>query len=492
MSEHLPILQIVVPMVSSLICILLRRRLLSWAFAFTVSAITLVMSATLLARVYAGGTIIYELGGWSPPWGIEYRIDILNAFVLLLVSIISTVVLLYAPSSVADEIPASRHHYFYSAYLLCLTGLLGVTITGDAFNLFVFLEISALSSYILISQGKDRRALMASYQYLVMGTLGATFIVIGIGLLYAVTGTLNMADISARLDEVGSNRTVLVAFAFLTVGMSLKLAMFPLYLWLPNAYCYAPSIVTAFLASTATKVSIYVFLRFVFTIFGRDFAFDTMHLDAILMPLALIGIFVGSLVAIFQTNIKRMLAYSSVAQIGYMMLGISFLSVTGLTGGIVHLFNHGVMKGALFLAVGCVVLRTGSANLDDFRGLGKRMPITMAAFVLAGVSLIGVPLTVGFVSKWYLVLAALEQGYWPVAVLILLASLLAVAYIWRIVEVAYFQEAPEDAPEVKEAPFLMQVGMWTLIVGTYYFGISTSMTVSVARKAAEMLMGASS
>jgi multicomponent Na+:H+ antiporter subunit D len=217
-----------------------------------------------------------------------------------------------------------------------------------------------------------------------------------------------------------------------------------------------------------------------------------MHLDAILMPLALIGIFVGSLVAIFQTNIKRMLAYSSVAQIGYMMLGISFLSVTGLTGGIVHLFNHGVMKGALFLAVGCVVLRTGSANLDDFRGLGKRMPITMAAFVLAGVSLIGVPLTVGFVSKWYLVLAALEQGYWPVAVLILLASLLAVAYIWRIVEVAYFQEAPEDAPEVKEAPFLMQVGMWTLIVGTYYFGISTSMTVCVARKAAEMLMGASS
>ena len=150
-----------------------------------------------------------------------------------------------------------------------------------------------------------------------------------------------------------------------------------------------------------------------------------------------------------------MLAYSSVAQIGYMMLGISFLSVTGLTGGIVHLFNHGVMKGALFLAVGCVVLRTGSANIEDFRGLGKRMPITMTAFVLAGVSLIGVPLTVGFVSKWYLVLAALEQGLWPVAVLILLASLLAVAYIWRIVEVAYFQESPEDAPEVKEAPFLI-------------------------------------
>jgi multicomponent Na+:H+ antiporter subunit D len=492
MSEHLPILQIVIPLISAPICLLLRRRWLSWAFALVVSSVTLVISATLLCDVYASGSISYELGGWSPPWGIEYRIDVLNAFVLLLVTIIATVVLLYAPSSAAKEIPLSRHHLFYTAYLLCLTGLLGVTITGDAFNLFVFLEISALSSYILISLGKDRRALNASYQYLVMGTLGATFIVIGIGLLYVVTGTLNMADIGARLNEVGSNRTVLVAFAFLTVGMSLKLALFPLHLWLPNAYCYAPSVVTAFLASTATKVSIYVFLRFVFTIFGREFAFETMHLDAILMPLALIGIFVGSIVAIFQTNIKRMLAYSSVAQIGYMMLGISFLSVTGLTGSIVHLFNHGVMKGALFLAVGCVVLRTGSANLDDFRGLGKRMPITMTAFVLAGVSLIGVPLTVGFVSKWYLVLAALEQGLWPVAVLILLASLLAVAYIWRIVEVAYFQESPEDASEVKEAPLLMQIGMWTLIVATYYFGISTTMTVSVARKAAEMLMGDSS
>ncbi len=492
MSEHLPILQIVIPLISAPLCLLLRRRWLSWGFALAVSGVTLAMAATLLARVYATGTITYELGGWPPPWGIEYRIDALNGFVLLLVAVISTVVLIYAPSSVAEEIPESRHYLFYTAYLLCLTGLLGVTITGDAFNLFVFLEISALSSYVLISLGQDRRALTAAYQYLVMGTLGATFIVIGIGLLYVVTGTLNMADMAERLAAAGDNRTVLVAFAFLTVGISLKAALFPLHVWLPNAYCYAPSVVTAFLASTATKVSIYVFLRFVFTIFGRDFAFETMHLDTILMPLALLGIFIGSIVAIFQTNIKRMLAYSSVAQIGYMMLGISFLSVTGLTGGIVHLFNHGVMKGALFLAMGCIVLRVGSSNLDDFKGLGRRMPVTMAAFVLAGVSLIGVPMTVGFVSKWYLVLAALEQGYWPVAVLILLASLLAVAYIWRIVEVAYFQEPPENAPETKEAPPLMQVAMWTLIAATYYFGISTSMTTSVARKAAEALLGVTS
>lgn len=492
MSEHLPILQIVIPLISAPVCLLLRRGSLSWGFAMLVSAATLFMAFTLLMRVQDGGAISYELGSWAPPWGIEYRIDQINSFVMLLVSAIGAVVLFYAPSSVAKEIPAEKHYMFYTAYLLCLTGLLGVAITGDVFNLFVFLEISALSSYVLISLGSDRRALTAAYQYLVMGTLGATFIVIGIGLIYGVTGTLNMADLHDRLGVAGVNRTVLVAFAFLTVGMSLKLALFPLHLWLPNAYSYAPSVVTAFIASTATKVSIYVFLRFVFTIFGRDFAFGAMHLDMVLLPLALIGIFAGSIVAIFQTNIKRMLAYSSIAQIAYMMLGISFLSVTGLTGGIVHLFNHGMMKGALFLCVGSLVLRSGAANLEDFRGLGKRMPLTMAAFVLAGLSLIGVPLTVGFVSKWYLVLAALEHGWWPVAVLILLASLLAVIYVWRVVEVAYFQEALEGAPEPKEAPAMMQIATWTLVAATIYFGISTSMTVGVARKAAEALMGVAS
>ncbi len=491
MSEHLPILQIVIPLISAPVCLLLRRRSLSWGFALIVSATVLYMALGLLSRVLTTGTISYELGGWAPPWGIEYRIDTINSFVILLVSIIGTVVLFYAPASLAKEIPLEKHYMFYTAYLLCLTGLLGVAITGDVFNLFVFLEISALSSYVLISLGIGRRALTAAYQYLVMGTLGATFIVIGIGLIYAVTGTLNMADLQGRLATAGINRTVIVAFAFLTVGMSLKLALFPLHVWLPNAYSYAPSVVTAFIASTATKVSIYVFLRFVFTIFGTDFSFGEMHLDTVLLPLALIGIFVGSIVAIFQTNIKRMLAYSSVAQIGYMMLGISFLSVTGLTGGIVHLFNHGVMKGALFLCVGSIVLQVGAANLEDFKGLGRRMPLTMAAFVLAGLSLIGVPLTVGFVSKWYLVLAALEHGMWPVAVLILLASLLAVAYVWRVVEVAYFQEAPEGA-ETKDAPMMMQLATWALVAATIYFGVSTSVTVGVARKAAQALMGVTS
>ena len=485
---HLPILLIVVPLVAAPLCVLLRQKTLVWAFASLVCVASLGMASMLLIRVLEEGVISYAIGGWIAPWGIEYRIDTINAFVLLLVSIIAAVLMFFAQPSVADEVSGKQHYLFYTAYLLCLTGLMGIAITGDAFNVFVFLEISSLSSYTLIAMGRDRRALTASYQYLLMGTLGATFIVIGIGLMYMMTGTLNMFDLSQRLPPMFETRTAMVAFAFLTVGMLIKLAMFPLHMWLPNAYCYAPSLVTAFLAATATKVSIYVFLRFTFTVWGAEFVFEKLNLDIFLIPLSLIGIYVTSLSAIYQTNIKRLLAYSSVAQIGYMMLGIGFVSVTGLTGGIVHLFNHALMKAALFLAAGCVVLRLGSSNLADWKGLGRRMPVTMAAFVLAGLSLIGVPLTVGFISKWYLILAALEAGWWPIALLALLSSLLAVVYVWRVVEVAYFQKANDDS-KIKEAPLMMQISMWGLTGATLYFGIQTDLTVNVAQRAAGLLLG---
>ena len=485
---HLPILLIVVPLVSAPLCVLLRQKTLVWAFASLVCVASLGMASMLLIHVLEEGVISYAIGGWIAPWGIEYRVDTINAFVLLLVSIIAAVLMFFALPSVADEVSGKQHYLFYTAYLLCFTGLMGIAITGDAFNVFVFLEISSLSSYTLIAMGRDRRALTASYQYLLMGTLGATFIVIGIGLMYMMTGTLNMFDLSERLPAMFETRTAMVAFAFLTVGMLIKLAMFPMHMWLPNAYCYAPSLVTAFLAATATKVSIYVFLRFTFTVWGAEFVFEKLNLDAFLIPLSLIGIYVASLSAIYQTNVKRLLAYSSVAQIGYMMLGIGFVSITGLTGGIVHLFNHALMKAALFLAVGCAVLRLGSSDLADWKGLGRRMPVTMAAFVLAGLSLIGVPLTVGFVSKWYLILAALEAGWWPIALLALLSSLLAVIYVWRVVEVAYFQKADDDS-NVKEAPFMMQVSMWVLTGATLYFGIQTDLTVNVAQRAAGLLLG---
>ena len=340
--------------------------------------------------------------------------------------------------------------------------------------------------------GKDRRALTASYQYLVLGTIGATFIVIGIGLLYAETGTLNMADLAKRLADQPLSRTIGAAFGFLVVGISLKLALFPLHLWLPNAYTYAPSVVSAFLAATATKVAVYVLLRFLFTIFNVKLSFGVMPLDTILLVLAVIAMFAASAVAIFQTNLKRMLAYSSVAQIGYIILGISFANVNGLSAGIIHLFNHALMKGGMFLALGCIFYRIASVNINDMAGMGRRMPWTMGAFVVGGLGLIGVPLTVGFISKWYLVLGALERGWWFAAALVLLSSLLAVVYIWRVVEVAYLKPIPEDAPKIEDAPPAMLIPTWILIGASVYYGINTDLTVGVAKQAAQQLLGVGS
>ena len=487
MLEHLPILQVVVPLMMAPVAALMRKRGAGWFLAMLGTWASFGIAVLLLVRVLAEGTIIYSLGGWAAPWGIEYRVDAVSAYVLVIVSAMGAIVTPYARLSVAREVGYRQAPLLYSGLLLCLSGLLGITITGDVFNLFVFLEISSISAYVLIAMGPDRRALHASYKYLIMGSIGATFIVIGIGMMYMMTGTLNMADLAVRLPLV-SSRTISVAFAFLTVGISLKLALFPLHAWLPDAYTYAPSAVTAFLASTATKVAIYVLLRVFFSVFGVVFAYETMTLHWILLPLALMAIISASLNAIYQENVKRLLAYSSVAQIGYIILGISLASVTGLTAGILHLFNHALIKATLFMAMGAVMYRIGSVRIEAMRGLGKRMPWTMAAFVAGGLSLIGVPLTVGFVSKWYLVLGLLESGMWAIALVVLAGSLLAVVYVWKVVEAAYFSDFLGDMG-VREAPLSLLIPIWVLVAANFYFGIDATLTAGVAEKAAQLLLG---
>lgn len=485
----LPILQVVLPLIAAPLCVLLRRSGLAWAFTTLITWCLLAISILLLIRVMAGGVISYRLGGWAPPFGIEYRLDAVNCFVLLIICVIAAVVAPYMRQSVAREIPAPRHNIFYAVYLLALTGLLGITATGDAFNIYVFMEISSLASYVLIALGPSRQARTAAFQYLIVGTIGATFLLIGIGLLYTMTGTLNLADLSLRIREVSDMRPIYAALAFITIGVLVKLALFPVHIWLPNAYTQAPSAISAFLAASATKVGAYLLLRFVFSLFGVEFSFEQMPLMEILMPLSLIAILVGSIVAIFQNNLKRLFAYSSIGQIGYLALGISFGSTSGLTGAIVHTFNHAMMKGGIFLALGCLVFRAGSVDLSTLHGLGRRMPFTMAALIMGGLGLIGVPLTSGFVSKWYLVQAAIEADLWPVAVLILFGSLLALIYVGRIIEVAFFRPPPADLQAMREAPLQMLIPTWILIASSVYFGIHTDITVSVSERAAEVLLG---
>jgi multicomponent Na+:H+ antiporter subunit D len=493
--QHLAVLQVVVPLISAPLCALLplakpEHRLgnkLAWLFATLVSLSTFIIALLLANEVTRHGVVTYELGGWAPPWGIEYRIDHLSAYVLLIVSAIASITMLAAQKSIEQEIAHEKISLFYAAFLLCLTGLLGIVATGDAFNIFVFLEISSLSSYVLIALGKNRKALTASYQYLIMGTIGATFILIGVGLLYMLTGTLNIVDLQQKIPDLLSSRALHAAFAFFTVGISLKLALLPLHLWLPNAYAYAPSMVTVFLSATATKVSLYVLFRFFFGLFSNEISFEEFRLDKILLPLSMLAILIASSVAIFQDNIKKMFAYSSVAQIGYMTLGIGLASNNGSIAGMLHLFNHAIIKGGLFLGMACIVFRTGSVQLSNFAGLGKRMPWTMAAIFFLGLGLIGVPFTAGFISKWYLLIAALEQENWLAAAVIVGGSLLAIIYIWKVIEYAYLRVPSmvnnQDTNVYAEAPLQMLIPLWLLVAANFYFGLKTSFSYGFAATA---------
>ncbi|MBF0620715.1 MAG: monovalent cation/H+ antiporter subunit D family protein [Magnetococcales bacterium] len=495
-ANHYPILQVIVPLMAAPLCVIVRNNIIVRYVATLASWIALFIATQLMMRVMDDGPIRYVLGGWAAPLGIEYRIDLLNAFLLIIITIIGALVSIYGRFPVEKEIPESRVYLYYTVYLLALSGLLGMTVTGDMFNQFVYLEVAALSSYTLIAIGSsyriNRKALVASFRYLVLGTIGGTFFVIGIGLIYMATGALNLLDMAARIQELGGvadSRTLQVALAFLIVGLGLKMALFPLHLWQPEAYTQSPSSVSVFLAATATKVAVYLMMRVLFTVFGSVDLFATTMFDEALLILAVMAMFVGSLSAIWQVNLKRLLAYSSIAQIGYIILGVSIGNKMALAGSIVHMFNHALIKGALFMAVGAVFYRVGSSTLDDMRGLGKQMPLTMAAFTTAGLSLIGVPLTAGFISKWYLVTGVLQSGHWLVAILILFSSLLAIFYIWKIIEVAYFQSAPADAQPVSDPPLSMLLPMWGLTLLAVYFGIDAETTGLISQMAAEYLLG---
>lgn len=492
MLSSYPALQVFLPLLAAPLCVLLSRfGKFAWLIAFGVTLAVAGMSFLTFAHILSTGEVMtYRMGGWPPPFGIEYRIDHLSATIMLLVSSMAAFL---APSmfkSISEELAREQRPYFYAAFLLCLTGLLGIVATNDAFNLYVFLEISSLSSYVLIALGKDRRALSAAFQYLMLGTIGATFLLIGVGFLYIMTGTLNISDLAERIPDLADTRPVKAAFAFITVGLCLKVALFPLHMWLPNAYAFAPSSVSAFLAAVATKVGLYALIRFFFTLFGYELAFDTMQMSLVLAALSAAAILVGSLVAMFEVNVKRILAYSSIAQIGYITLGISLGSQAGISAAIVHIINHALIKGGMFMALACLAYRLGSRlNLENIRGMGRHFPISSFAFVVAGLGLIGVPLTAGFISKWQLLTATAEEGWWVMIAVIFISSLMAVFYVWRIIEALYFGEPLEKFDQKVEAPASMVLPLLALIAVTVWFGVDTHWNLGVAESVAASLLG---
>jgi len=486
---NLPVLQVIVPMLSAPLAAVLREHRLSWLAASVASLCTFVIAIILALAIDQSGEISYLLGGWPAPWGIELRIDAMSSLFLLIVTGVSSITLIAGATSLEKEIEHHHQPFFYTVWLMMLAGLCGILVSADAFNIFVFMEISSLASYVLVAGGPNKRALPAAFKYLIIGTLGATFYLIGVGLIYLMTGTLNLADISIRIKEVSDLIPILLAAGFITVGLTLKAAVFPLHMWLPNAYTYAPHVVTVFLAACATKVSLYLLLRFDFVIFHSNLTDHNIQLTYFLMPLSLMAILVASTVAIFECNLKRLLAWSSVAQIGYIILGVSLLSVTGVTAGLLHIFNHALAKAALFLALTCIAMSIPELRIDNIGGVARKMPWTMAAFLFAGFSLMGIPGTAGFISKWYLISASLEASYgiWLLAIIVI-SSLMSVVYIWRVIESAYFHDLADNT-EIAEAPLELLIPTWVVVLMNLYFGIFPALPLELSASATELLLG---
>lgn len=488
---HAPALLVLVPLLMSAATVVAPNGRFAWVMALATSAFCLWAGVALAAEVADKGLISYEMGGWAPPVGIEFRADDLNTLVVLVITLVGLLSAIYAQPAVAREVRSEKQPLFYTAFQICLAGLLGISLTGDAFNLFVFLEISSIATYVLVALGvnRDRRALTASFNYLIMGTIGASFFVVGVGFLYAAMGTLNMADMATRIPELQDNRVVQAGFAFILVGLGLKAAMFPLHQWLPSAYAYAPSFVTVFLSATATKAAFYALARFMFSVFNPSLDFVAASLIWVLAPLACLAILFCSFQAAFQLDVRRILAYSSVAQVGYMLLGLATGTAAGIAAGMFHMANHALMKGALFMAVGAAALNADVWKLSHFQGAGRQAPLTFAGFTIAGLSLIGVPLTAGFLSKWRLLEAVMGVHWWWAAVVIGISSLLAFIYVGRILEAVFFKAPIEDAPVIKEAPVAVLFPLWVLAGLNIVFGLDPSLPLGLAQAGAQAVLG---
>jgi multicomponent Na+:H+ antiporter subunit D len=396
------------------------------------------------------GSIRYFFGGWEPPVGVEFVYDGLSAFFVLVINAVAFFVLIHSHHISKREFPGKEMPY-YSLAMLMMLGFNGMIMTGDLFNLYVFLEIASLAGYALIAIG-DKPAPYAAFRYLIIGTAGGTLYLLGVGFMYTVTGTLNIIDMAAMLPMLYESNAVFAALILMIVGIGVKAALFPMHGWLPDSYTYASSSSTALIAPIGTKVAAYILFRIVLWLFGIEITDAVAPISYIVGVLACIGILYGSVMAIAQSEMKRMLAYSSISQIGYIIMGLSLANPWGFAGALLHVLNHAIMKACLFMISGQLRLKEGHSDISRFDdGYRKKYPWTMTYFTIAAISMVGLPPLAGFFSKWYLVLGTIDNSNWLFLAVILISSLLNAVYFFRVLEKVYMKDPSKGQKESTDA-----------------------------------------
>lgn len=486
MLDNAPVIIPIIYLTATLLIALSGTRFKHFAYPLALLALFFSSFVALinLYTVIDNGTIRYFFGGWLPPVGIEYILDPLSAFVILVINFVAFIVIIHSRKVNEIELESKQVPY-YAVVMLLLLGFNGIVLTGDFFNLFVFLEISSLSGYALIAVG-ERGSAFAAFKYLLLGTIGASFYLLGLGFLYMITGSLNMTDLHNIIPFLSNEPVLIIALVLMVIGTSIKMAIFPLHGWLPDSYTLAPSASSALIAPIGTKVASYVLIRILLFVFGEDFVSVELPILDILGWLAAAGIIYGSIMAIAQNELKRMLAYSSIAQIGYIALGISMASPLGFIGAVLHILNHAFMKACLFLVAGNLRTKVGHSDISKFDNTYRNsMPWTMAAFTIAAISMIGLPPMAGFFSKWYLVLATIENSEWIFLAVILISSLLNAVYFFRIIEKVYLTSTTDEKNEEEKVKFgsgepvaSMLIPVLIFAVGLILLGIFNALIVN--------------
>ncbi len=503
--EQFPVLVVVISLLSAftiLIAGYLNKKS-CWVISFATILVQLVMAVFILNHVLSVGTIHYWLGGWSPPWGIEYLVDALNAYVLVIILFLGLLCVIHSKSSIEHEVPG-KNASFYAIYQLFITGLCGVTVTGDIFNMYVFIEILSLAAYALVGS-KGGTALRAGFTYLVMGSIGACFFLLGIGFLYTVTGSLNIHDLSILLPPLYGNRVVQAAFIFIIVGLGIKMAIFPLHTWLPDAHPAAPSPISAMLSGIMIMVGFYALIRVLFTLFPFYYNYGL-----ILLILGLLSMTVGNLFAYFQNDLKRLLAYSSIVNMGMIATGAGvaayILSTVAepqealpeaaslaMAGALLHILSHGAGKAMVFLGSGNIHASIHTRELSKMGGIARDMPFTSYSMTVGLLSLLGMPPLIGFWSKFLILMAVAKAiqsvgGVVMIAVfiIILFNVIYAATYYLKVAKVLMVEKG---AARTHESPVPMVLSVVFFALVCLIGGLYPLPLIKVATKASLIILG---